>query len=137
MAFSERLPWSTRRNCWELKGMSRPEIYGLYVFYIGTTKLNCYVCVTKWIQYGQSILYLSTDAATHAASEAFVHYLTHIIIRKVNSVQEACARCFAVHILNFEILKITWKKNETKNIRPLVFNFSLIGISFWRFLFCF
>ena len=29
---------------------------------------------------------------------------------KVNSVQEACAKCFAVHILKFEILLITWKK---------------------------
>ena len=29
---------------------------------------------------------------------------------KVNSVQEACAKCFAVHILKFEILQITWKK---------------------------
>ena len=28
---------------------------------------------------------------------------------KVNSVQEACARCFAVHILEFEILEITKK----------------------------
>ena len=26
---------------------------------------------------------------------------------KVNSVQEACAKCFAVHILKFEILQIT------------------------------
>ena len=26
---------------------------------------------------------------------------------KVNSVQEACAKCFPVHILNFEILQIT------------------------------
>ena len=26
---------------------------------------------------------------------------------KVNSVQEACAKCFAVHILNFEILQTT------------------------------
>ena len=31
---------------------------------------------------------------------------------KVNSVQEACAKYFAVHILNFEILQI----------RPLLFN---------------
>ena len=29
---------------------------------------------------------------------------------KVNSVKEACAKCFAVHILKFEILKTTWKK---------------------------
>ena len=35
---------------------------------------------------------------------------------KVNSVQEACAKCFAVHMLKFEILQTTWK---TKNIRML------------------
>ena len=31
-------------------------------------------------------------------------------LSKVNSVQEACAKCSAVHILKFEILQITWKK---------------------------
>ena len=31
---------------------------------------------------------------------------------KVNSVQEACTKCFAVHNWKFEILQITWK-NET------------------------
>ena len=34
---------------------------------------------------------------------------------KVNSVQEACAKCFAAHNLKFEILQTTWK-NKTKNI---------------------
>ena len=29
------------------------------------------------------------------------------------------------------------KKNETKNIRPLVFSFSPIDLAFWWFLFCF
>ena len=29
---------------------------------------------------------------------------------KVNSVQEACAKWFAVHVLKFEILQITLKK---------------------------
>ena len=37
---------------------------------------------------------------------------------KVNSVQEACAKCFAVHLLKFEILQTTWK-NKTKNIKML------------------
>ena len=47
---------------------------------------------------------------------------------KVNSVQEACTKCFAVHKLKNEILQITWK-NETKNIRPLVFSFSSIDLA--------
>ena len=33
---------------------------------------------------------------------------------KVNSVQEACAKYFAVHILKFEILQTTWKNKKTK-----------------------
>ena len=37
---------------------------------------------------------------------------------KVNSVQEACAKCFAIHILKFEILQTAWK-NKTKNIKIL------------------
>ena len=41
-----------------------------------------------------------------------------IFISKVNTVQEACAKCFAVHLLKFEILQTTWK-NKTKNIKML------------------
>ena len=59
-----------------------------------------------------------------------------IWILKVNSVQEVCGKCFAVHVLKFEILQITWK-NQTKNIRLLVFSFSSILLAFWCFLFCF
>ena len=41
---------------------------------------------------------------------------------KVNSVQEACAKCFAVHILKFEILQTTWKnkiKKKHQNVRSI------------------
>ena len=34
---------------------------------------------------------------------------------KVNSVQEACAKCFAVQILKFDILQTTWKKQHKKH----------------------
>ena len=34
---------------------------------------------------------------------------------KVNSVQEACAKFFVVHILKFEILQTTWKNKTTKH----------------------
>ena len=42
------------------------------------------------------------------------------VFGKVNSVQEGCAKFFAVHLLKFEILQITWKKKhqiwwKTKN----------------------
>ena len=40
------------------------------------------------------------------------------LMSKVNSVQEACAKCFAVHISKFEILQTTWK-NKTKNIKMI------------------
>ena len=38
----------------------------------------------------------------------------YIACSKVNSMQEACAKCFAVHILKFEILQITWKKMKQR-----------------------
>ena len=41
---------------------------------------------------------------------------------KVKSVQEACAKCFAVHILKFEILQITWRK-WNKEHQTLSFQF--------------
>ena len=44
--------------------------------------------------------------------------LTFNTVIKVNSVQEACAKCFAVHILKFEILQTTLK-NKTKSIKML------------------
>ena len=84
-------------------------------------------------------------------SNFFTYYFSHLkyahgppgcwalhglLFHKVNSVQEACAKCFAVQVLKFEILQITWK-NETKNIRPLVFSFSSKLLAFWSFLFCF
>ena len=50
---------------------------------------------------------------------------------KVNSVQEACAKCFSVHTLGFHILQITWK-NEAKNIKPFCFIF-LYGLQYFKF----
>ena len=32
-----------------------------------------------------------------------------VLLGKVNSVHEACAKCFAVHLLKFEILQTTGK----------------------------
>ena len=45
-----------------------------------------------------------------------------LVYVKVNSVQEACDKCFAVHILKFEILQITWKK-WNKEHQTLSFQF--------------
>ena len=55
---------------------------------------------------------------------------------KVNSVQEARAKCFAVHVLKFEILQITWKE-WNKEHQTLSFWFLFINLAFWCFLFCF
>ena len=42
----------------------------------------------------------------------------HFFFKKVNSVKEACPKCFTVHLLKFETLQTTWK-NKTKNIKML------------------
>ena len=42
---------------------------------------------------------------------------------KVNSVQEACSKCSAVHMLEFEILQITWKKMKQRTSDPLFSDF--------------
>ena len=42
----------------------------------------------------------------------FYYFETDLHICKVNSVQEACAKCFAVHLSKFEIVQTTWKKNK-------------------------
>ena len=44
------------------------------------------------------------------------------LYHKVNSVQEACAKCFVVHIFKFEILQITLKKLN-KEHQTLSFQF--------------
>ena len=38
------------------------------------------------------------------------------VLYKVNSVQKGCAKCFAVHILKFEILQITLKKLNKEHL---------------------
>ena len=53
---------------------------------------------------------------------------------KVNSEQEACAKCFPVHILKFEILQITWKK-WNKEHQTLGFQFFTNTASRLMFLF--
>ena len=45
-------------------------------------------------------------------------FLFNLFLDKDNSVQEACAKCFAVHILKFEIFQTAWK-NKTKSIKML------------------
>ena len=60
-----------------------------------------------------------------------VHTFTLSVASLVKSTQyKQYAKCFAFHILKFEILQITLKKIETKNIRPLVFSFSPLDEAF-------
>ena len=54
-------------------------------------------------------------------------------IGKVNSIQEACTKCFAVHILKFEILQITGKK-WNKEHQTLRFRFFMNRSSILMFL---
>ena len=66
-------------------------------------------------------------------------YKVHIKIigwvksHKVNSVQEAFAKCFAVHILKFEILQITWK-GWNKEYQTPSFQFFTNRLSILMFL---
>ena len=48
--------------------------------------------------------------------------------------QEACAKCFAVQVLKFEILQITWEK---WNKEHQTHSFQFFSYRFWCFLFCF
>ena len=66
-------------------------------------------------------------------SSTFLNLLQREIFVKVNSVQEACAKCFAVHILKFEILQITWKK-WSKEYQTLSFQFFINKYSILMFL---
>ena len=52
---------------------------------------------------------------------------------KVNSVQEACTKCFAIYILRFEILQTTWR-NKTKSIKILREHSHMRSDGFWIFL---
>jgi hypothetical protein len=61
-----------------------------------------------------------------------------MILFKVNSVQEACAKCFAVQILKFEILQTT-QKNKWKCIKMqdlLIKNKNKSLMSFVSFFSC-
>ena len=53
---------------------------------------------------------------------------------KVKSVQEPCAKCFAVHILKFEILQNSWKKPKKTPSKWFMKNWKL---SVWCSLFNF
>ena len=62
-----------------------------------------------------------------------------MLLRKVNSVQEACAKCFAVHIFKFEILPTTWEKKLSKEhqILSIQFFINISSILMFFVLFCF
>ena len=57
-----------------------------------------------------------------------------IAISKVSSVQEACAKCFAVHLLKFEILQITWKKRSKKHQNAQIYWWKTESKSVWGFM---
>ena len=53
---------------------------------------------------------------------------------KVSSVQEAYAKCFAVHLLKFEVLQTTWK-NKVRNIKMLNLLVKNWKLRVWCYLF--
>ena len=48
--------------------------------------------------------------------------------------EKSLRKCFAVHILEFEILQITWKKWIKEYQTLAVVSFSPLGLAFWFFL---
>ena len=52
---------------------------------------------------------------------------------KVNLVQEACIKCFAVQLIKFEILQTTWN-NKTKNIKVIDLLVTNWKLRVWCFL---
>ena len=46
---------------------------------------------------------------SHNKWTSFCHRQGNLLRGKANSVQEACANCFEVHISKFEIFQTTWK----------------------------
>ena len=63
-------------------------------------------------------LWLNSEILVLSDSRWKYNYCVHENVVKVNSVPEACAKCFAVHILKFEILQTTWK-HKTNSIKML------------------
>ena len=61
----------------------------------------------------------------------------YFIKSSVNSVQEACTKCFVIHTLKFEILQITWKKwkKEHQNLSFEFFTNRFSNLAIWCFVF--
>ena len=53
---------------------------------------------------GRLKVVLQLQVSSHYFEATFIIL---ILVCKVSSIQEACAKCFAVHILKFKILQIT------------------------------
>ena len=56
---------------------------------------------------------------------------------KGNSVQEGCAKCFAVHILKFEILQTTLKTKKHQNAKSIGEKLKTDSLMFFFFIFFF
>ena len=73
-------------------------VFLISIFFIKESSL-----ANKWMSFSYSNLALKGEILSSQRGKSRRLF-------KVNSVQKTCAKCFAVHILEFEILKITWKK---------------------------
>ena len=58
------------------------------------------------------------STAWHSHDAHWIGIMEVFTVSKGNSVQEACAKYFAVHKSKFEILQTTWK-NKTKSIKMI------------------
>ena len=67
-----------------------------------------------------------------------IHKLRFADFDKVNLVQEACVKCFAVHLLKFEIFQTSWKtKQKHQNAKSIGEKLKTKGLMFFvSFLKC-
>ena len=99
----------SKQNVWEASYISNIE----NMFQERTEPVSLYIQIENALQR------VFLDWITHYIHilKLYISYL-HIVFEtmimgcKVDSVKEACAKCFAVHILKFEIFQTTWKAKQ-------------------------
>ena len=73
--------------------------------YLGLPQMKAYYDIT--ISFRFKTMEMNGKFFVPNSCFTFDFHLWYLFQSKVNSVQEACAECFAVHILKFEIFQIT------------------------------
>ena len=99
-------------------------------FYFCLYMTECFLIIVWYFFSGKSLMRIMICGPIAKALLSKRNFYKCDCQFKVNSVQEACAKCFAVHLSKFEILQTTWK-NKTKNIKMLVFIDEKLKLRVW------